>query len=283
MPAEDSRVKDLGKMSGDVLLFGGPYSNFQATQALLAVARSLNIPTDRRICTGDVVAYCASPAETQHLLQGRCELVAGNCEKQLAVAADDCGCGFEVGSACDVLSKGWYPFASAAMSDADREYMRDVPDMLVFSVYGKRYAVIHGGVADVSRYLWSTSVDAEFLPEIEAVHAAAGPVDGIIAGHSGIAFERYVAGVHWINAGVIGMPPHDGQPDTVYVVLDKDGPSFERLTYDAGGASAAMIGAGLVQGYETALLSGYWPSEDILPAGLRRAMPLKDDKSVRAG
>jgi len=35
-------------------------------------------------------------------------------------------------------------------------------------------------------------------------------------------------------------------------------------------AAEAMIAAGLTQGYETALLTGYWPSEDILPLELRK-------------
>jgi len=33
----------------------------------------------------------------------------------------------------------------------------------------------------------------------------------------------------------------------------------------------AMRRAGLVQGYDTALSTGYWPSEDVLPADLRVA------------
>ncbi len=34
---------------------------------------------------------------------------------------------------------------------------------------------------------------------------------------------------------------------------------------------AAMERAGLTQGYHSALRSGYWPSEDVLPPELRRA------------
>lgn len=35
--------------------------------------------------------------------------------------------------------------------------------------------------------------------------------------------------------------------------------------------AAAMVAAGLTQGYDAALLSGYWPSEEVLPPDLRRA------------
>ena len=102
-----SRVnhQDLGQLNGPIVLFGGPYSNLQALYALFDRARALGVGPDRMICTGDVVAYCADA----HAVSGRMQdsgiaVVAGNCEKQLAAGAMDCGCGFEDGSACDLLS-----------------------------------------------------------------------------------------------------------------------------------------------------------------------------------
>ena len=47
-----------------ILVFGGPYSNLRATQAMRARAEELGIPPSSTICTGDVVAYCAEPEET---------------------------------------------------------------------------------------------------------------------------------------------------------------------------------------------------------------------------
>ena len=49
---------------GPVLLFGGCYSNLEATNALLAEASRLGIPPGRIVCTGDVVAYCADAVAT---------------------------------------------------------------------------------------------------------------------------------------------------------------------------------------------------------------------------
>ena len=37
-------------------------------------------------------------------------------------------------------------------------------------------------------------------------------------------------------------------------------------------ATHALIDAGLDQGYHTALETGYWPSEDVLPMDLRRSV-----------
>ena len=52
---------DLGPLDGPVQCFGGPYSNAQATEAVLAEAKARNIPAGRVICTGDVVAFWAEP------------------------------------------------------------------------------------------------------------------------------------------------------------------------------------------------------------------------------
>jgi hypothetical protein len=41
-----------------ILVFGGPYSNLRALQALRRRAHELGIAPSHCICTGDVVAYC---------------------------------------------------------------------------------------------------------------------------------------------------------------------------------------------------------------------------------
>jgi len=52
-------------------------------------------------------------------------------------------------------------------------------------------------------------------------------------------------------------------------VLDGGEVRFHRLSYDMAGAVADMTKAGLPRAYADALQSGYWPSEDVLPPGLR--------------
>ena len=267
----ETRIRDLGALNGPLLLFGGPCSNLQASLALLAEAESRRIGRERRICTGDVVAYGADPAVCFDLWSAEAELVAGNCERQLAAGAPDCGCGFAAGSTCDRLSRGWYPFAAAKIGARQRAAMAALPDLLLFRHRGRRHAVIHGGLTDIARYLWPVSPDAAFAEEIAAIEALAGPVDAVIAGHCGIAFQREIGRVRWINAGSIGLPPHDGAPQTRYVLLEGGRVRFMRLDYDAAAARAAMERAGLAQGYERTLTDGWWPSEEVLPPPLRRA------------
>lgn len=265
-------VHDLGQLEGPILLFGGPYSNLHALISLRDEAQKLGIPASNMICTGDVVAYCGSPNETIAMIRDLgCSVVAGNCEKQLGDGRDDCGCGFEEGSTCDILSAGWYAYANRLIDEADRAWMRGLPDVVTFTHEGRRYAVVHGGLTDVSRFIWVSSAEDAIEAEIAEITRTVGDIDGVIAGHSGVAFQRQISEATWINAGVIGMPPHAGSPETQFVVLECGQTHIRALRYDCQGAHSAMLSAGLTQGYHTALLSGYWPSEDVLPPELRRA------------
>ena len=119
--------------------------------------------------------------------------------------------------------------------------------------------------------IFSVTPQDVFEEEIAAITHHIGPIDAVICGHSGIAFEREISGVHWINAGVIGMPPHDGDPRTQYGILKNGKMEFHRLSYDFVRAQNRMQSAGQTYGYETSLVTGYWPSEDVLPPQLRRA------------
>jgi predicted phosphodiesterase len=256
---------DLGTIDAPLVLFGGVYSNLQALEALFAQAAGRQM-----ICTGDVVAYCGQPFEAVEAIRAtKCHVVAGNCEQQLAAGAEDCGCGFEEGTACDLLSAGWFGYASAQVTADQRAWMSGLCNVITFTHHGARYGVLHGGATDIARFIWSVSAEEVFSEEWTAAEAIAGPLDHIICGHSGIAFQRGTAKGRWINAGVIGMPPHDGAQQTQYAILEEGEITFHRLSYDVSAAIVAMENAGLTQGYHQALDSGYWPSEDVLPSSLR--------------
>ncbi len=265
------RLADLGEINAPLWLFGGIYSNLQAFEALLAGAKQAGA---RLIFTGDAIGYGANPRQVLERLAGQGDIVAamiaGNVERQLGARAHDCGCGFTPGTTCAELSRGWYAHADGRLDAKWRAWMRALPDLAAFSHLGRRYGIVHGGVHDISRFLWPSSPAADFRAEIAALQKALGPLDGVIAGHCGLAFERIIDGVHWINAGAIGMPPHDGRPTTRYASLAGDGVRFHALRYDHESAAQAMRAAGLGPQYADALQSGFWPSEEVLPGALRR-------------
>ncbi|MEZ5852127.1 MAG: metallophosphoesterase family protein [Hyphomicrobiaceae bacterium] len=257
-------------LSLPILVFGGPYSNLKATEAMRVRAAELGIPPERVVCTGDVVAYCAEPEETARLVADwGCHVIQGNCEQQLAEGATDCACNFEEGSSCDLLAKGWYPFANGRLSDAMRAWMGGLPETLRFSAGGLTFRVVHGGVGLVNRWVFGSQKDV--LGE-EVANAGS---DVVIAGHCGLPFVSKVRGRVWFNPGVIGMPANDGGPHVWYGLITQDEGgvvlSTHRLTYDHTWAAANMRRFGYANGYARSLVTGLWPSLDILPEVERAA------------
>jgi len=267
------KVADLGTLCGPVLAYGGTYANLTALGALLREAGRAGVPGDRVICTGDIAGIGAEPAECIAATRAYGHrVIAGNIERQLAAGAGDSGSGFAPGSVSRRIAAGWWRHTDAAVDARLRDWLEDLPDMAVFAHEGRRYAVVHGGGTATERFLWPSSPADAFSREIETIVASAGPVDAVIAGHCGMAFERVVNGVHWINAGMIGQPPNDGRRGGRYVRLDADGARILRLEYDPAPAFAAMISTGLTQGWDLALMTGFWPTEEILPDDMRRGV-----------
>ena len=252
-------------IDGPALVFGGPYSNLQATAAVLAEAERLGIPPSRVICTGDLVAYCGDPVATIDLVRAAgIHVVMGNCDEQLAVGAQDCGCGFPEGSACQRLSAGWFAHADAQVGRDARAFLATLPRRIDLVIGGRRLTVIHGSVSRINQFVFASTAAAIKWAELGLAGAG-----GVIAGHCGLPFTQTIDGKLWHNAGVVGMPAHDGTPRVWFSVLTPvDGGlriEHRGLAYDHTAAAAAMTRAGLPPDYREALATGIWPSCDVLP------------------
>jgi predicted phosphodiesterase len=263
-------MTDLAQLPTPILVFGGPYSNLRALSALRARADELGIPPSQTICTGDVVAYCVEPEETTAAVRAwGCHVVAGNCEQQLAAGAADCACGFEEGSECDRLAKSWYPFANERISPASRAWMAGLPSELTFRAGGLSFRVIHGGVRQTNRFVFASQ------SELLAEELAFADSDVVVGGHSGLPFLEKVGRGVWFNPGVIGMPANDGTPDVWcgLIALEDDQVvlSTHRLGYDHISVAAGMRRFGHANGYARSLITGLWPSLDVLPPRERAA------------
>jgi len=249
---------------GPVMIIGGPYSNLRATDAARDLSEHLGIAPANVICTGDVVAYCAEPEETARAIADwGCHVIQGNCEQQLAAGADDCACNFEEGSACDLLAKGWYPYAASRVSSEMRAWMGALPTTLGFRLAGLDFRVVHGGTDAIS--LWVFASERGIVAE----ECRLAETDVVIAGHCGLPFIARSGNATWFNAGIIGMPANDGTSDVWYGLVTPDDHgvvlSTHRLAYDHHGAAAAMRRSGHANGYARTLVTGLWPSVDILP------------------
>jgi len=259
----DKKIVDLGELSGDLLIFGGVYSNLQALEALVSLSRKRNIPPQNIICTGDIVGYCAQPAESLDLFR-ECgaNAIAGNVEKQLANGAEHCGCDFSSGSRCDGFSEIWYAFAKANTPTHHLEWMAQLPDHITFSHLGRTYGVVHGSYNNTSEFIfestpWQTKTFNHDVLEC----------DIILAGHCGLPFKQRHWDRSWLNAGVIGMPANDGLTDTWYMVIDGETgqATHHRLKYDHHLTARLMAEKSLPEEYAKTLLTGIWDNMEILP------------------
>ena len=267
---------NLGPLPGPVLVFGGPYSNLAASLAMQKRAEELKIPPAQIICTGDVIAYCAEPQETLPLIRDwGISVVQGNCEESLGTDSPDCGCGFEDGTTCSLLSVEWYQYATRKISTDDRNWMQQLPRTLSFELVGRKIKVVHGGVEQINRFIFPSTPQAVKREELGLATS-----DILIGGHSGIPWGEIIENSAWLNTGAIGLPANDGTSDGWYLLLTPEGDkircSWQRLSYDALQAGHAMREAGLQAGYAETLATGLWPSMDILPAAeqARRGDPI---------
>ncbi len=256
---------DLGTFTQPVLLFGGPYSNFDAIKALKKQADNIGIPPNHIICTGDIVAYCAQPYETVEMIRSwGIHVLMGNCEESFANKADDCGCGFNKGTSCDLLSAEWFQYANTQLIDEQREWFAKLPRKLSFTFFDKKVQIVHGSISSINQFLFASSDPQLFLQQ-----ATISDADIIIAGHSGIPFSKKIHDKLWHNAGAIGMPANDGTSNTWFSVLSRSDEKTRiesiALHYDHEHAHEQMQLAGLKNKYASALKTGLWPSMDVLP------------------
>ncbi len=280
MSDQGVELLELGEMSGPVLVFGGPYSNLHSTRAMRAEAVKLGIPTSNIICTGDVVAYAANPAETtDEIMDWGVVTVMGNCEENFGLDADDCGCGFEEGTDCDLLSSQWYAYANQQLKLEHRAWKRACPRQVTFELGGRTFAVVHGSAASINEFVFEQTDNAIKRRDLDALS-----VDAIIGGHSGVPFTQIIDGRLWHNAGVIGMPANDGTPRVWYSILRNEGDDLIieicSLDYDHTAAAQAMRDQKLPDGYADCLETGIWPNMDVMPKAERAkvGLPITPEK-----
>ncbi len=262
----DKKIKNIGTLTGKVLLYGGVYSNLQALEKLKSIAETAGIPPENCICTGDVVGYCAQPEETVQLYKiWGTHGIAGNVEKQLSDGAEDCGCDFREGSRCDSFSQLWYPYAQSKLTKNSLEVLADLPDHITFYYAGKKATVVHGSYHHISEFIFKSTPWEKKQTNFEETGS-----DLIIAGHCGLPFNSQKDSKLWLNPGVIGMPANDGNTEVWYAILDDSDGSFQfehhTFAYNYKLTSELMNNGLLPEEYARTIVTGIWDNTEILPA-----------------
>ena len=260
--SDQPHTRHLGKLAGEVLVFGGVYSNLQALEALRDYAEARGIAAANVLCTGDVVGYCADPTACVELLRDwGVASIAGNVEMNIRDGLEDCGCNFDEDSRCDLFSRIWYPYAREHASEAAVTWMRSLPHYLTFTHAGRPAVVLHGNYAATSEFVWRSTSWAS-----KAAAFAASGAELIVAGHAGLPFAHAEDGRLWFNAGALGMPANDGTPRVWCGVLRADGaPEFVALDYDHREARRRMLARPLPKSYALTLETGLWDNTEIMP------------------
>jgi len=252
-----------------VAIFGGAYSNMEATRAFFDEITRRGISPDRVVCTGDIIAYGADASATLALVRATdCHVIMGNVEENLAAGAADCGCGFEEGSTCDRLSAVWFAHAAAKLSADDRAWMAGLPQQIELAIGPYRFAVVHGSVDSINELVFASTDVATKRHQLDKAGT-----HGVIAGHCGLPFTQSVGGRLWHNSGAVGMPANDGTARVWYSIFRPEtggiAIAHRALGYDQASAAAKLRLIGLPE-YAEALGSGIRVDADTLPAPEQR-------------
>ncbi len=261
----DKEIKHIGTKSGKLLLFGGVYSNLQALEQLISIAKTEGVTPENCICTGDITGYCAQPEETITAFKNWGALsITGNVELQLANDSEDCGCDFKAGGRCDSFSKMWFPFTKAHLSESSLEWISHLPEFITFDYSGKKVTVVHGSYENVSEFIFestSENIKKDCLEQTKS--------DVVIAGHCGLPFSQAIGNKFWLNPGVIGMPANDGTQRVWYMLLEIENGELKythrSFEYDYQAAQQSMYKNHLPEAYADTLASGIWDNMEILP------------------
>lgn len=261
----DKKIKNIGRLQGKILLFGGVYSNLQALEAIQEMAKTENIAPENCICTGDSIGYCAQPEETlQAIKKWKIHSIAGNVEIQLNENAEDCGCDFSKGSRCDGFSQLWYPYAKSQLSNNSLDFIKTLPEFIQFEFVNKIFTVVHGSYFNTSEFIFKSTPWQNKLPNFKATNS-----DVIIAGHCGLPFTDSNEELLWLNPGVIGMPANNGNTAVWYMILEEKEEmlTFEhkKLSYNHILAGELMLKHSLPKEYAKTIVTGIWDNTEILP------------------
>ncbi|MEQ1501993.1 MAG: metallophosphoesterase family protein, partial [Myxococcota bacterium] len=256
---------------GKVALFGGAYSNWLATRAVVAdaVARG----ADAVWFLGDAGGFGPHPDRTIDALR---ELpirsIQGNYDDSVGNGRDDCGCGY-TDPRDNRFAQLSYDYTLANTSADHRRFLAGLPTSARIRVGARSVRLCHGSPRRVNEFLWESTTPTSFVSHL----CRQSEVDLIACTHTGLHWARYDAeGRGVVNVGAVGRPANDGSTDVWYTLLEeRDGRlvhTFVPVAYDWRTLADEMAREGLPPEFVATITTGWWTTcLEILPARERAA------------
>jgi len=145
--------------------------------------------------------------------------------------------------------------------------MTELPGELRREIGGVDVHMVHGSPLQINDFMWESLDHDELELRVRASNA-----ELLLCTHTGIPWQREVAGTVIVNVGAIGRPANDGRTEVSYAVIDLcDGEiravELVALAYDWCAQAASMRAAGLPEPFVETIETGWWTTcLEIVPA-----------------
>ena len=195
--------------------FGGVYNNYLALEAAIGDAKQRG--AERLYCLGDLGAFGPHPDRVFPLLdEHNVCCVQGNYDNSIGNDLQDCQCGY-TDPRDNHFAQISYEYTYENTSQANRDWMKQLPTEIRFEIQGTRFLLCHGSPRQTNEFVWESTTSTHFLDRLAQEHQA----DVILGTHTGIHWKRELAsGGQFINVGVLGRPENDGTTSVWYTLLD---------------------------------------------------------------
>lgn len=233
-------------------VLGDIHGNLEALKASYKVA--LEVGTERIYHLGDLGGYAPFVNEVvDFLIEHGIEGVKGNYDETVANDREHCGCKYEDPVQAEMSSLG-FEWTKKHASEKSREYMRNLPSAISFTVYGKKVTIFHASPKKNNLYWYEDRPEKFFREMAEKVDA-----DILIYEHTHKPYRKDIGGKVFINAGSVGKPK-DGDTRAcialVEITAEDVKTEFVRASYDVEKTASAIIERGLPPYFEEKLRQG---------------------------
>lgn len=185
---------------------------------------------DACVCVGDLVEYGPHPAEVVDWVRanvGHC--VRGNHDHGTAQNVDIQGVG-----GFRFLTMATRKPTIKALSKADRKYLAGLPTLDMFTLGGKKFALVHATPRDpLDEYVPPNA--ESWAPRIAGLN-----VDYVLVGHTHQPFRLTVGKTTVLNPGSVGLQ-RDGNPMARYAVIEDGVVIMKEVEYDVNETTEAVF------------------------------------------